>query len=325
MVPLNNVVYDKLPAARAYFRALCREAGNDEDDGIAEATVWRDDDDNDDESDGSDEESDVDGAERRLGASHTAAVSAAELTALREGHTWLSEQADRLYECAPTPATLRELQAVLTELGPAGGSSGGSSDGASFSADWAPETVVARVIAVKDALTRDVRRQARRGGSGEDYENDEGEEHHNTPGHSRLSRFKQSRQSASLASSSSSAAARRHSSATPRGVAASAEGCADDASIAAAALAAQVPGLALTSKERRGGRKERSADDPGAAAGQSFWASEEDGEEEGARVSLALEVESLRQQLSVALAANEALHDQLRDVNGVIETTATVL
>ena len=124
MVPFNDVLAANAERAAAFFAALAAPRSGAAPDPAQLAAAARE--------------------------AAAAAPSMAHLGPLREVHKSLSEHADFIYECAPTPLELQRLQRLLTDLGPADADE--SAGDASLTADWSPETIVARIAAVKDAL-----------------------------------------------------------------------------------------------------------------------------------------------------------------------------
>ena len=320
MVPLNDVVEAYIPTAEAFFHALADEPP--------------------------------------IALPHVAPppadtpLSLLELSALREAHKLLSETADALYESAPTPSALDELQQLLTDLGPADTTSDGSGgDGTSIAADWSPETLVARVIAVKEALLRkstphrsaDHFVDSRTAAASMDASPSRGlalsapvagAPTAMAPPLSAtnlVSRFKQGLkrhsqmpQTAGFVTNQSFGNVRQ-SCACTRGAGAStpAASSTEAWAVAAASMAAQAPSLSLTARERRakgrggegGAITEEGADDNDQA---SEWAA-------SVRESR-LENEGLRRQLEVAMRENDELRERLRHAEGALSSqTAEVL
>ncbi|KAL1523406.1 hypothetical protein AB1Y20_018346 [Prymnesium parvum] len=83
----------------------------------------------------------------------TLEANAPQLGALQDVHFVLSSHADVVYNVVAEPGFNQTLHQLLTDLGPPD-----HGVGASTVSDWTPETIVARVVAVRDAMLKELRR-----------------------------------------------------------------------------------------------------------------------------------------------------------------------
>jgi hypothetical protein len=305
MLPLNDLVTSKLTAARAFLRAISSDAQ----------------------------------IPLEMPDAHPSGteVGGRELPALRELHKQLSEQADKLYESAPTPVELHLLQQTLTELGPAEAASGSTSaDGAHTSEEheWSPETVVSRVVAVKEALISEGAQQQPKAGSAGLHGIEGAPQTQSgmqpppippSPERSAASLHAQQSQQSPVGHSSPSSnllsmfASRprqlsRHSIAVPSS--AESSNLDSDSAAAAAALIAGAPGLAQSARGQRAHRHGRRGSDHGTGGGDGAGAGE-DGERAGR-----LEADALRRQLGAALSEKEELEERLRRAESALDAQA---